>query len=334
MRIRYEELKEKLYCILSPKYLSAEDAEAFAGIVAENTLCGVNSHGVNRFLRTIRNIEDGYIDVNAETEVLFSLPFYERWDAHLGLGPLKALSAMKRAVLLAKEKGIGVVALRNNNHWLRAGTYSSCASSAGLIGICFTNTIPNMPCWGSRKENIGNNPLSIAVPRKDGPSFLLDSAMSQFSYGKLEVLRRKGLSLPFPGGFDDEGNLTTDPSLIEKSRRSLPIGYWKGSALSIAIDLIASVLSAGNSVKDNASYPVEMAVSQIFIAISPERLGLDAEYEKVSATLSYLTSADPAEGFPEISYPGAGLERARKENIKNGIEIDDEIWSSIMALQS
>jgi 3-dehydro-L-gulonate 2-dehydrogenase len=66
--------------------------------------------------------------------------------------------------------------------------------------------------------------------------------MSMFSYGMLEVNRLAGRELPVDGGFDDEGNLTKEPGVIEKNRRILPMGYWKGSGLSIVLDMIATLL--------------------------------------------------------------------------------------------
>ena len=48
---------------------------------------------------------------------------FERWDGHRGFGPLNAKLAMDRAVELAKEFGMGIVALGNNNHWMRGGSY-------------------------------------------------------------------------------------------------------------------------------------------------------------------------------------------------------------------
>ena len=48
-------------------------------------------------------------------------------------------------------------------------------------------------------------------------------------------------------GYDENGNLTTDPEAIQKSKRPLPIGYWKGSALSLALDMIASATALGRT---------------------------------------------------------------------------------------
>lgn len=75
-----------------------------------------------------------------------------------------------------------------------------------------------MPLWGSDKRSVGNNPFCMAIPREDGP-LILDMAMSLYAYGKLGVYRLAGKQLPYPGGFDKDGNLTCDPGAIEETMR-------------------------------------------------------------------------------------------------------------------
>ncbi len=125
---------------------------------------------------------------------------------------------MGQAIALAREHGIGCVALANTNHWMRGGTYGWQAADAGAIGICWTNTLPNMPPWGSSQPRLGNNPFVIAVPRPAG-HLVLDMSLSQFSFGALESYRRRGEALPVTGGFDAAGELTRDAAAIEASGR-------------------------------------------------------------------------------------------------------------------
>ena len=147
---------------------------------------------------------------------------------------------------LADQYGIGMVGIRNTTHWMRGGTYGLYAARKGYAAIMWTNTESCMPPWGGRECRLGNNPFVMAVPSADGGEPLqLDMAMSQYSYGKLQVTRLAGEKLPYPGGFDDEGNLTDDPGAIEQSRRVLPVGYWKGSAFSFMLDILGSVLTDG-----------------------------------------------------------------------------------------
>ena len=103
---------------------------------------------------------------------------------------------------------------------MRGGTYGWLAADHGCIGICWSNTMPNMPAWGGLNRKIGNNPLIMAVPRSNGEHAMIDCAVSQFSYGKIEDCRLRGVQLPVPGGYDTKGELTTDPTENRKNMES------------------------------------------------------------------------------------------------------------------
>ena len=161
---------------------------------------------------------------------------------------------MDRTIALAREHGMGCVALANTNHWMRGGSYGWQAADAGMIAMCWTNTLPNLPPWGAADPRVGNNPLVIAVPRADG-HVVLDMAMSQFSYGTLASYRMRGELLPMDGGFDASGRLTRVPGDIEASNRPLPIGFWKGSGLALMLDLVAAMLSGGKATHQIGAEP-------------------------------------------------------------------------------
>ena len=217
-RVAYEEMVAQFTRVLEKHGFTPSDAKDAAVIFAQNSLSGVYSHGLNRFPRVVSYLEKGEIDPLARAECISRMGSMERWDGHRGFGPLNAQRAMERACTLAKENGVGIVALGNNNHWMRGGTYGWLAAEKGCIGICWSNTAPNMPAWGAKDCRIGNNPLILAVPRSDGQHVMVDCALSQFSYGKLESTRLAGRQLPVPGGCDEDGQLTTDPAAIEKER--------------------------------------------------------------------------------------------------------------------
>lgn len=327
LRIPFDEMKGLFARILVSRGLEEGEAETLASIVATNSLEGVYSHGTNRFPRLVHDIECGTVDKDAKVEKVIQAGSMECWNGHFGIGPLNAWKAMERACGLAHEHGMGLVALGWNNHWLRGSTYGRLAAARGCIGICWSNTKPNMPVWGGTVPKIGNNPLIISVPKADGAHFVFDSAMSQYSYGKLEEYRLKGEMLPFAGGFDDEGKLTCDPAVIERNGRMLPIGLWKGSGLSIALDLIATVLSGGASVTQIGQMGNERGLTQIMIAIEADRLGGGKDVDRIVSTiLGDLKSGEA------VRYPGERLERTRKENLEAGIPVDERIWAQIEEL--
>ena len=272
LRVSYQDLFDALLRVLLKIGFEPRSAQRCAQLFAESNRDGVYSHGLNRFPRFLAMIQSGLIDIHVKPALLTSFAAMERWDGKIGPGNLNAWHGMERAIALSREHGIGCVALANTNHWMRGGSYGWQAADAGVIGICWTNTLPNLPPWGASDPRVGNNPFIIAVPRPKG-HVVLDMAMSQFSYGALASYRMRGELLPVDGGFDTEGKLTRDPGAIEASNRPLPIGFWKGSGLALMLDLLAAVLSGGK-----ASYQIEPVperetmVSQVFIAIDPSFL--------------------------------------------------------------
>ncbi len=333
MRIQFEEMKDVFKQILLKKGFDEETADTSAQLFTENSCDGVYSHGVNRFPRVMEYLEKGYIDVKAKPEVISSFGALEKFDGKLGMGNVNAKICMDRAIELAKKYGIGCVALQNTNHWMRGGAYGIQAAKAGCVGICWTNTQPNMPAWGAKDRRIGNNPLVMCIPSENGP-VIVDGAMAQFSYGAIESAKLAGKQLAVPGGFDENGEMTTDPVAIEKTWRVLPIGFWKGSGFSMVMDLIASSLSGGNSTTDIGKMTKdEYGLCQMFIAIDVTTVaGKEFLQAKVDDVLADVKDSELTEGTKEILYPGERSSRTRKENLKDGIPVNDQIWEKITSM--
>ena len=332
-RVPYEQMKSQFANVLHSRGFSEPDAQDAAEIFAQNSLCGVYSHGLNRFPRVIEYLDKGEIDPHAKAECVMRFGALERWNGHRGFGPLNARRAMERACDLAKEYGVGVVALGNNNHWMRGGTYGWLAADRGMIGICWSNTMPNMPAWGGKDRKIGNNPLVMAVPGSNGAHAVIDCAVSQFSYGKIEDCRLRGVQLPVPGGYDEAGNLTTDPAAIEKTWRVLPMGYWKGSGLSIMLDMMATVLSGGNSVAQIGTFDDEVGLTQMMIAIDPGRFNSTQETDAIADSIvADIKSSVPVCENGEVFYPGELELRTMQENRKNGVPVIEEVWDRVLAM--
>ncbi|HBF38416.1 MAG TPA: 3-dehydro-L-gulonate 2-dehydrogenase [Firmicutes bacterium] len=335
MRVPFETMKAEIKRVLLKAGMTEGKADACARVHTESSRDGVYSHGLNRVARFVDHIQKGWVDVNAEPSLIKQSGMFENYDGNLGPGVLNALFSINRATEVAKEQGIGIVALRNTNHWMRGGTYAWEAAEKGYIGICWTNTESCMPAWGAKNTCLGNNPLCIAIPREKGP-IVLDMAMSQYSNGKLQVTRLKNESLPFPGGFDKEGNLTSNPGLIEESQRPLPAGYWKGSGLAMVLDLVVAILSNGLATAgiDKLSKGGScVGCSQIFIAINPYLAGGKEFVERtLNETIAQIKSAEPVKEGGAIYFPGELAAKTRKENTEQGIPVDEGIWNELLRL--
>ena len=334
MRVAYEEMAREFARVLEKKGFAAQDAADAADIFAQNSLAGVYSHGLNRFPRIVRYLDKGEIDPRARATCELRSGVLERWDGHRGFGPLNARRAMERACVLAKENGVGLVALGNNNHWLRGGTYGWLAADRGFIGICWSNTMPNMPAWGGKDRRIGNNPFVLAVPRSNGEHVVLDCAVSQVFLRKDRGLSAAGAcSCPCRAVTIRKGELTRDPAEIEKTGRVLPMGYWKGSGLSIVLDLIATVLSAGNSVQKIGTFGDEVGLTQVMIAIDPQKFNTAQQTDAiVDAILADVKASEPVEGGGQTVYPGELSLRNIRENRCKGIPVIREIWEAVQKM--
>ena len=331
-RVPFETLYDEFYRVLKQVGFTDERAALCARLFAENQRDGVYSHGLNRFPGFVSGLKNKQIDFRASPEKVESMGALERWNGKMGVGLINAHTCMGQAIALAREYGLGCVGLSNTNHWMRAGAYGLQAADAGCIGICWTNTTTLMPPWGSAEKKIGNNPIAFAIPRAEGP-ILLDMAMSQYSNGKLEVLRHQGKQLPLAGGYDNEGNLTLDPGAIIESRRALPIGYWKGSGMALVLDVIATLVSGGQSTHEIAKQGTEYAVSQVFIAIDATSLmGEAVVNETVNAIIQDFHTSTPLDNSEEVRYPGEGMLRTRRESLEQGVLVDEEQFQELLAL--
>ena len=332
LHILFDEVRDELQRILLLRNCPLKKAQKVAHEMARNSLEGVYSHGINRFPRLMRNIDAGIVHPDADPVVLNHFGALMSMDGNLGLGVVNASIAMDHAIALAKEHGIGLVALRNTNHWMRAATYGYQACDAGMAAICFSNTIPNMPTWGAMDARLGNNPMVLAIPREGG-HVLLDMAASQFSYGALELAQLQGRQMPIDAGFDEEGNLTRDPATVIRTRRILPTGYWKGAGLSFLLDLFAGCMSLGNTSLGVGKLPGdEHGQSQMFIGINYRAIAPKELSDKIAdEAVEYLLASRKDNKTERIVYPGQRMNESREKNLHQGIPVDERIWAEIKA---
>jgi 3-dehydro-L-gulonate 2-dehydrogenase len=349
-RVAYVELQARIELVLLALGIAPARAALGARLTAETDRDGVKTHGVARLPRFAQWVRNGLIDPRAGPEKVSGFGAIERWTGRRGPGNLAAYSAMQRAMELAREHGLGCVALADTSHWMRAGTYGLQAADAGFAAMCWTNTLPNLPPWGASTVALGNNPLVVAIPRRvisaaggEGESapIVLDMAMSQFSYGTIASYRARGEALPVPGGYDEQGQLTTDAATIQRTQRALPIGYWKGSGLSFVLDVLAAMLTGGLATHDLPPDPAkEVGQSQVFLAIAPasvetiEELSRFAQGASVAQrAIDALHAAIPIDAEKPVHYPGEGALRVREESLRLGVVVEDAAWDAFVKLE-
>ncbi len=329
--ISAEKMQQTFKKILLKHQFSLKNADECATIFTANSLDGIYTHGVNRFPRFVQYIQKGYVLPQNKPSRSHVFGGIEQWDGNLGSGPNNAKFATERVMKLAKKHGIGCVAMANTNHWMRGGAYGWQAAKEGFVFIGWTNTTANMPAWGATNPKLGNNPIVFATPYGED-ALVLDMAMSQYSFGAMELAVMRGENLSVVGGYDKEGNITNEPQLILDSWRSLPVGFWKGAGLSFLLDVLTTILSNGLATHQISQKPAEMACSQVFIAIDLSKL---PNHSSIAQTIEgiihdYKTSVPMQEGS-SVSYPGERVLTTRKKNAEHGIPVLATVWEEVLS---
>jgi 3-dehydro-L-gulonate 2-dehydrogenase len=158
-------------------------------------------------------------------------------------------------------------------------------------------------------------------------------AISQFAFGKINDYKLRGEKLPYPGGWDDNNELSNDPDKISSKERGLPIGYWKGSALSIVLDMLATLLAAGNSTYKISLKEFETGISQVYLCIYPEVFNdKNLQQKLINEIIDYTHDVEPMHPGGETYYPGERSSQTRDRNLKEGISVDRSVWQKILLL--
>lgn len=319
-----------------------DEAQIITDVLLMSDLYGIESHGMQRLTRYHKSIEKGMILVDAQPEVVFETPVSAVIDGHDGMGQIIGHKAMEMAIEKAKKSGIGMVLVRNSNHYGIAGYYAKMACDQGLIGISCTNTNPIMvPTYG-RTAMLGTNPIALAMPAQPY-DFFFDASTTVVTRGKLEVYNKLGKPLPDGWALDKDGHPSNDAADVlgniaaHKGGGIMPLGgsteklgSHKGYGYAMLCEIFSSIMSLGTT-SDKTGTGGRGLICHGFMAIDPAIFG-DAEAIKahLSDYLQQLREAPKAEGQTRIYTHGEKEVEAEKNMRKNGIPVNDNTMVEVL----
>jgi LDH2 family malate/lactate/ureidoglycolate dehydrogenase len=243
--ISIEDLRKFSEALLLKAGLSVEHARIMTDSMILADLRGVKSHGIVRLPTYIERIEKGVTVLNAPMKYEKNLGAVALLDAANGLGQIAGSLAMNDAIRIARMYGIGMVGVKNSNHFGIASYYSMMALDQGMIGVVMTNASPAIAPFGAITPLFGTNPLSVTVPAGKYRPIVLDMSMSVVARGKIRYADLVGEAIPEGWGLDKDGNPTTNAA--EALKGSLvPIGGAKGSGLSFVVDILCGLLTGSS----------------------------------------------------------------------------------------
>lgn len=334
-RVSEEEIHRFAVNVLTTSGLSGEQAEATASGLVVATKRGITTHGMFRLPQYSESIRGGKINAAATVRQLGRRGCTALIDGDGGYGFLPTSVAMDQAIDIAREHGIALVGVRNSHHFGAAAIYSRRAAKVGLIGIVSTTTKARIAPTGTVGAVVGNNPLSIAVPRRPPHSpIVLDMALSQVAMGRLRIAAAGGRQIPLGWGYDAEGRPTTDPNAVLNGGLLAPIGEHKGYGLSVMIEILAGVMTGSpfGLFADNHDHP-KGGVGHITIAIAPDFMrDMDAFYDDLETLVEQIKGSPPAAGSTGALLPGEIEDRKAAEASRDGLLISDELAGQLIRL--
>ena len=297
------------------------------GLVAAD-LRGVHSHGALRVGIYVDRLRAGSINAKAELQIVRDSGAVVVADAQAGPGIAMAARAMDLAIARSRTHGIAAVSVRNGNHCGMLAFFAMRALPAGAVGVAASNGDSLVAPWGARAKFLGTNPLAVAVPAKQELPVVLDMATSVVAHGRVKGAADRGEAIPPDWAVDAAGRATTDP-VQALAGALLPFGGFKGSGISILIDLLAGLLPGGRSAPEIVPLYQQLGepqgVGHLFMALHVDAFdSLEAFTTRVDETVRKIRALPPAAGAPRVILPGELEYLCAQDYHERGIPLPDD----------
>jgi L-2-hydroxycarboxylate dehydrogenase (NAD+) len=346
-RIIQQFMEDCFKCVGVPE----EDAKVCAEVLIAADLRGIDSHGIGRLKPIyIDRIKSGQINPVTNISVVRETFTTAVVDGNNGMGHVVAKKSMEIAIKKAKEYGLGMVVVRNSNHFGIAGYYALMAVENDMIGICGTNARPSIAPTFGVENMLGTNPLTFGIPSDEPFPFLLDCATSIIQRGTVEVYSRLKKKLPEGWVIGENGESKTDPDevlkdMLEGKAALLPLGGFgekmgghKGYGYATVVEILSSALQQGaflwglSGIENGKKVPYR--VGHFFIAINVEAFTEVEKFKKtVGEILRELRNSKKAPGYDRIYTAGEKEHYVMRKRMKEGIPIDEEEQKDIISLK-
>lgn len=349
--VSFEVLEQFMKETFTAVGLSDEDAAVCADVLIESDKRGIDSHGIGRLKPIyIDRIRDGIINPITKVDVIREGSTTAVLDGNNGMGQVVSKKAMQMAIDKAKQFGMGMVAVRNSNHYGIAGYYATMATQEGMIGMTGTNARPSIAPTFGIENMLGTNPLTIGIPSDDPFPFVLDCATSISQRGKIEVYQREGKELPAGWVIGNDGNPRTDTEQVLKDLLTggaalaplgglgEELGGYKGYGYATVVEILSAALQGGaflkalSGIDDGKKVPYNLG--HFFIAIQVEAFTDLTSFKKTTGDiLRALRNSQKAPGQKKIYTAGEKEYMAYLERSEKGVPINEALEKDIAKIK-
>jgi LDH2 family malate/lactate/ureidoglycolate dehydrogenase len=334
-RVHAQRLTEFAALVLSAVGVPDTDARLVADSLVTADMWGHQSHGVMRLSWYVNRIRAGVMNSVTTPETVSDSGPLAVVDGHDGVGQVLAAFAAREAVRRAEDYGVGVVAVRNSNHFGTAAYFTRMAARDGCAAILTTNASPAMAPWGGRQKTVGTNPWSIAAPAGKYDVIVMDIANTAVARGKVYLAKQRAEPIPPGWAIDAEGVPTTEPAAAIEGV-ILPMAGHKGYAISLMMDVLSGVLTGsafGSAVSGPYQFDKRSGCGHLFIALHVAAFGdPDGFARRMEQLIDEVKAVPLAQGFDEVFYPGELEARAERDNLKQGLSLPEQTLDDLRQL--
>jgi LDH2 family malate/lactate/ureidoglycolate dehydrogenase len=260
-------------------------------------------------------------------------------DGDNAMGHLAMRFAARVAIDKAKQTGVGWVGARMSNHAGPAALYVMMPLAHDMIGLYFAVGSNNhLPPTGSAEALLGTNPIAVAIPADQEPPVVMDMAPTVASFGKVRLKAAQGEPMPVGWMVDHAGSALTDAKRAGEGFL-LPIGDYKGYALSLIIGLLAGTLNQaafGRDIVDFIKHPdAATNTGQSILAVSVDAFcPVDAFKRNVDRAVRTIRESQRLPGVDRVWLPGEQSHNKRIERLGRGLPIPPALQKSLDELAS
>lgn len=305
--VHAERLKDFVAAVYRSAGVPDEDALYTADTMVQADLWGHQSHGVLRVGWYYARLRSGAMKPVTAPETVLDGGAIAVLDGKDGVGQVVARHATAEAVRRAKQHGVGVVGVRNSNHFGTCMYYTRTGAEQGCVMLLTTNGGPNMAPWGGLKKMIGTNPWSVSAPAGRYAPMVMDVANSGVARGKIFLAQQRREPIPDTWAIDAAGHPTTDPRAALEGF-ILPMAGHKGYAIGVIVDMLSGVLT-GSAFLDDVHGPYDpvnrSGAGHFFVAFNVEAFQPKVLFDRrMEEYIERLKAVPVAAGYDEVFYPG------------------------------
>ena len=241
INVSLDEIKKLVTDVFLKQGCNKSNASALANTITKAEEDGSSSHGLFRVPGYVASLQSGKVNGNASPKLEKTTPVILKCNADNGFASTAHEFALPILADAAKTNGVAVLSIKGCYHFAALWPETEYLAKQNLVGFACTAFKPSVAPAGAKKAFFGTNPISMAWPRKGQNPVVFDMATATMAKGEVMIAARDGHSLPDGVGLDENGEPSNDPKEILKGVL-LPFGGYKGSAISLMVELFAAGL--------------------------------------------------------------------------------------------